>query len=399
METTTRNATLADLAQMLQTQHTRKLDVVVPADRINAVEGQLLISGIEPIVDLDGVTNVDGLYQPTAVCDGGISAKLGIPAGYLRTCREHNPLLWDANVNGWLGHERTAGRYLVRCFRAQDGDHGIARAFLSDVYKPIDHLDALLAALDGVRQSGANVQIEACDLTDRRMYVRVVCEEVKALAPVLLDGYRSPLNPDTIRAGGWSLNAARAAAGREGQGYEPGSEPVVFGGFEIRNSETGHGAFSITPRLVIRVCRNGLTFAVDALKAQHLGARLNDGIVRWSDDTLRRNLELITAQARDAVATFLDPRYVASKVAELEKAAATGVTDVDHTIKTVSQKLQFPEELRASILNHFLLGGQANAAGVLNAVTSVAWTVDDADLAATLEARAPEAMALAARIG
>jgi hypothetical protein len=66
------------------------------------------------------------------------------------------------------------------------------RAFLSDGYKIIDNLDVLLAVLDGVRQAGAPVQVDGCDLTERRMYVRVVCEQVRVLAPALLAGYRSP---------------------------------------------------------------------------------------------------------------------------------------------------------------------------------------------------------------
>ena len=53
------------------------------------------------------------------------------------------------------------------------------------------------------------------------MYVRVVCEQVQALAPALLAGYRSPFT---------------GAAGAD--------NPVVFSGFVITNSETGCGAFS-----------------------------------------------------------------------------------------------------------------------------------------------------------
>jgi hypothetical protein len=34
-----------------------------------------------------------------------------------------------------------------------------------------------MAALDGVRQAGYPVEIDGCDLTERRMYVRVVCEQ------------------------------------------------------------------------------------------------------------------------------------------------------------------------------------------------------------------------------
>jgi hypothetical protein len=72
-------------------------------------------------------------------------------------------------VNGWLaGDDRS---FFVRCLRG-DGGTGVAGAWLSDGYKPIDHLDTLMAVFDGIRAAGQDVSIDSCDLTERRMYVR-----------------------------------------------------------------------------------------------------------------------------------------------------------------------------------------------------------------------------------
>src|ERR1700729_2694050 len=181
-----RNAALPDLAALLRDQQARKADIVAPARAIRAAGGRLVISDSAPVLGPDGVTMTAGTYLPTEVCDQGIADKLGIPAAYLRRLRDERPDLYDANVNGWLaGDER---KFLIRCLRGDSGG-GAARAFLSDGYKIIDNLDVLLAALDGVRQSGFPVRIDGCDLTERRMYVRIVCEEVRVLAPVLLAGY------------------------------------------------------------------------------------------------------------------------------------------------------------------------------------------------------------------
>src|ERR1019366_4625479 len=232
------------------------------------------------------VTMTTGMYTPTGVCDQGIADKLGIPGAYLRRMREQRPDLYDANVNGWL--EGDGRKFLLRCLRPSGPtSSGIARAFLSDGYKFIDNLDVLLAALDGVRQSGVPVEVDGCDLTDRRMYGRVVCEQVRALAPVLLAGYRSPFT---------------GAAGAD--------NPVVFSGFMLTNSETGCGAFTLVPRLVVQVCRNGMTITRDAMRAVHLGERLDEGVVTWSGNTQDKTLALITAKTTDAVAAFLDPGYV-----------------------------------------------------------------------------------------
>jgi hypothetical protein len=184
---TARNATLQDAVALLRGQQARKIDVIAPAPAIRAEDGFLVLDETVPQIGLDGVTMTSGLYRPTDVCEQGIADKLGIPATYLRKMRESHPRLFDSNVNGWL--DRDDRSFLVRCLRDQDGGTGVARAWLSDSYKVIDNLDVLTAAMDGIRTTGYPVTIDTCDLTERRMYVRVRCEPVQVLAPALLAGY------------------------------------------------------------------------------------------------------------------------------------------------------------------------------------------------------------------
>jgi len=296
---TTRNATLADLADLLQRQHADKLDVVVPAAAIRSVAGELHITGIgEPVLSADGVTTGDGVFRPTAICDAGLAEKLNIPLAYLRRLRERHVHLFDANVNVWLG-EDPGRRFLVRTLRGQDGP-GIARALVSDSYRMVDNLDVLLAVLAGIRESGAVTQVTSADLTERRMYVRVQSADVAVHAPALLGNYISP------------FTGARGA-----------DNPLVFAGFIVTNSETGHGSFSITPRITVQVCNNGITISRDAMREVHLGARLAEGVVRWSAATQQAALDLVTRQAADAVATVLDRGYVKRTIAGIQEQAGT----------------------------------------------------------------------------
>jgi hypothetical protein len=367
------HATLGDVAALLRDQQARKVDVVAPAAVIRARGGRLVIDNSVPLLGADGVTVTAGSYAPTALCDQGIADKLGIPAAYLRRTREERPGLYDANVNGWLeGDER---KFMLRCLRPETGaGPGVARAFLSDGYKIIDCLDVLLAALAGIRSSGYPVRVDQCDLTERRMYLRVLCEEVRTLAPALLAGYRSPFT-----------------------GASGADNPVVFSGFVITNSETGCGAFTLTPRLVVQVCDNGMIITRDAQRAVHLGERHEEGVVTWSGNTLDKLLGLITAKTTDAVTAFLDPAYAEHAIREIEKAAGRPVTDAAETVRTVSQKLRFTEEQQASILDHFIRGGALTAAGVMHAVTSVAQAMADPDAAWEMESSALRALELAAR--
>lgn len=403
----TRNATLPDLAELLRNQQGRKLDVVAAASALRVRNGNLIIDGAgDPVLTPSGVTQTDAAFRPTAVADGHFAEKLGIPVAYLRRMRHNRIDLYDANVNGLLRgrsvrradgtadvvHPADGRRFLVRCFRG-DGGPGIARAVLSDQYKVIDNLDALMAALDGIRQAGTRVVIESADLTDSRMYVRVVAPQISALAPVLLDGYRNPFGDST-------LNQARSHGRTDDPdarfGRAPGGEPIVFAGFVLTNSETGDGAFTITPRLVVQVCRNGMTITKDAMRAVHLGSKLDEGRVRWSEDTQTKNLELITAKARDAVSTFLDTRYMADAIAGIERKAGRPVTQPAVAIQNAGKALSFSQDQIDGILDHFIRGGQPTAAGVVNAITSYAQTIGNADTAADMESRALKALDLIA---
>lgn len=367
-----RNLALDQLAAMLRDQSARALDVIAGPGAIRAEGGRLVLDGTEPVLGPDGVTMTAGSYTINDVANSQIADKLAIPLPYLRRMHSDAVDLFDANVNGWLA--RTDRRFLVRILREEHGG-GIARAVLSDRYSRIDHLDVLMAALEGIRDCGVPVTIEGADLSERRMSVRVHSPHVQAMAPQLLANYRSPFD------------------GRAGVDL-----PVVWGGFMITNSETGFGAFTIVPRLHVRVCRNGLVLNTAALRRTHLGSRHDgeDGVVTWSDTTTTKTLELVTSRTRDAVAAYLDTDYVTRMIRDLEAVAGKPVTDPDTTIKVIAKKLRFTEEHQRAVLAHFAAGGAMNAGGILHAVTSVAQTLSDADAAHDLEAAAIPAMHLAA---
>lgn len=375
-----RNADLSDLVRILEDGQHRKLDVIAPASALRMQEGNVRVEGVESQLTTSGVTQVDGIYRPTAVADEGISDKLRIPLAYLRRMRAENVPLLDDNVNSWL-REEPGRRFMLRAFRGDDTPgaapgEGVARALLSDSYKLIDNLDMLLAALDGLKQSGHPTRVTGCDLTDRRMYVRVESEAVATQARNLLRGYRSPFD------------------GRSGDEL-----PLVSAGFVISNSEVGSGAYTVTPRAVFRVCGNGLTMTKDVMRTVHLGGKQDEGVVSWSGQTQRKTLELITSKTSDAVRTFLSREYVEAKVRELEATAGKPLEEPTKTIEHVTKSLSIGTEAKDMILSHFIRGGQMTAGGVMQAVTSTAQTLTDADQAAALEALAVPALTAAAAHG
>lgn len=397
IETTLRNATLPHLVDMLKEQADVRYDVVVPAGRLHYSDGNLhVVNGAVRFDDDNDVLSAvecDAVLAPTDVFEEGVSHRLGIPRAYLRTLRaeqigvqvpgewdeEGGPLsmsLLDANVNGWFEHDPHR-KFLVRAFRTDDPDSvGVARALLSNRYAPLDNYDVLLAALGGAKEAGldtSSLEVEA-DVSERQMRVKVTAPEITALAPILLGNYRSPYS-----------------------GLSGSDLPVVSAGLVIGNSETGGGAFTITPRLVVQVCKNGMTRKVDGLREVHVGGRLEEGIVNWSTDTQRKNIDLITARTRDAVATFLNADYVARVVDEIEQQSGKPVDDVLATIERVSKVHAFTESEQASILDCFIKSGDTTAGGVMQAVTAAAQSLEDPDRAGDFEDMALDVLATAAK--
>jgi hypothetical protein len=379
-DTTMRNGDLATLAALLEEQRAVKYDAVVQSRALSYEDGLLHVEGDDVVLSPEGVTKQDVVLTPSEIFEEGVSDRLGIPRAYLRKLREsavrvpdeanllidvEEQLLLDANVNAWLRAD-PGRKFLVRGFH-REGEVGMARALLSDRYALIDNLDVLLAGLDGIRQSGVEATVYSADLSERKMRVRLTCPAIEALAPVLLNDYRSP----------WDGTAGRDL-------------PVVRAGLDLRNSETGGGAFSLAPWILVLVCRNGMTRNVtgEAQRRIHTGVRHDVGVVSWSEDTQRRYIDLVKAQTRDAVQMFCSPAYLALAVAEIEEKAGKRVEDAAGTIERVGTEFGFTEEERKEVLDFFIKGGTLTAGGVMQAATAFAQTVESPDRQAAIEDQA-----------
>ena len=382
--TDARNTDLPNLVDMLKVQSDIRYDVVVPASGIEFRNGNVFVKDGTARFAEEGLYTEDAELVPTGIFDEGVAKRFDIPLKYVRRMRtqvasdlaemaKDDGTLYDQNINYWLDADPNK-RHLIRGFLTDGaGEPGIARALLSDRYRTIDNYDVLMATLTGVRAAGVEVDIDGADLSDRRMSVRLTCPEVTAYADEILGGYRSPFSGET------------------------GSDnPTVFAGLVVKNSETGGGAFTIVPRLVVQVCNNGLQLTKDAMRAIHLGGKLDEGVIKWSDDTQRQELELVTSKTRDAVATFLDIGYMKAKITELQELAGVDVTKPADTIQRVGRKVGWSETEQDEILSHFIKGGQTTALGVAQAVTSVAQTTDSPDRQDELEISALAAAELIA---
>lgn len=360
---------LPQLLATLREQDARKQDMVVRAHQMRITpEGHLEVD--TPRIYSTGVG--PSLYRLTPTFDSGISGKLKIPAPYLSRMREFGQTrLLAENVNAWLAVEPNRP-FLIRTFRGDGNELGVARALLSDSYALLDNLPQLLAMLKGIADRGDEVTIDG-ELTDRRMIVKIVSRVESTTAPELLRNYRSPFG------------------GRTGA-----EDPAVFAGASFTNSEIGFGAATITPMFTVRICSNGMTITQAAKRTVHLGAKHDHGLVRYSADTLRRELAAATGRVRDAVSTFLDAEYMTRKLSEIEGRAQVEIIDPKATIEHVGRTVGYTADEQNLILAHFIRGGDTTAGGILHAVTSAAQILPDADAAYEMERNGLKALAEAA---
>lgn len=99
-----------------------------------------------------------------------LGLQLKIPAPYYERMRAENPGLLMANVNGWF-QQSPDTRRMVRTL------DGTARAILSDRYRRIDNYEVAQTVLPIISEM-QGARIESCELTDTRMYIKVVNERI-----------------------------------------------------------------------------------------------------------------------------------------------------------------------------------------------------------------------------
>lgn len=364
-----RNSDLATLATYLQSKNVEKLDLVVPSSALFMNDdGNLVVSDADPIgvSETGEIISSSIIVKPGDVCSEGISERLSIPIKYYKRMRDEKPALLARNVNDWLSD--TPDRpHLLRCYRTEDGIFG--RALLSDRFERIDDFDVLVGILDAVKEVAPDAEIVGCDLTERKMRVRIVAPSVNANIARHVQSYAP-----------------------RGLGTHGSNLPLLFAGLVVENSETGCGAYSIVPRAVVQVCKNGLTRSMDALRRIHLGAKLDVvGAIDWSDETRKAQLDLVSSQSRDAVKLFLSDEMLSRFVETMDEAAGIEISAPVKTVSALAKTYAFTEEQSESILSHFLGSGDGSALGLAQAMTHAAKDFDS-DLAALVEDEAISAV-------
>ena len=90
---------------------------------------------------------------------------------------------------------------------------------------------------------------------------------------------------------------------------------------------------------------------------------------------------------RDAVATYISPRYLEATLVELEAAKAVDVVNTPSAVAVVQERLGLTESERDSVFELFAAGGDRTVLGLGQAVTAAAQLAEDGDRQSDLEAQ------------
>ena len=271
-----------------------------------------------------------------------IGRYLYIPVKYYEKMREENPELLTVNVNSWFDRSDSQ-----RMLRVLDGK---ARAFLSNRYLRLDHLQIAEAVLPIIGEI-PDARFESCQITEDRMYIKVV-------------------NP------------------RLQQEVVPGD--IVQAGVIISNSEVGLGSVNIQPLVYRLVCKNGMVVNDAATKRNHVG-RINsadENFLLYSAETLAADDHAFMLKIQDTVRAAVDETNFSRVVGMMQEAttAKMNTANVPEVVRLASRDFGITDEEHPGVLQHLIEGKDLSLYGLSNAVTRYSQDVESYDRATALEA-------------
>lgn len=333
--------TLQELGTELIRQSTAKHDYLL--DTRNLEMDYVPDSNTHMLTMHNHMKNADTFVGINDVAHRQLGTHLGIPLRYYNKMREENPQLLAANVNSWFAHQPT-----TRMIRTLDGN---ARAVLSERYRRIDNFEVASAVLPVIADM-PDARIESCELTDERMYIKVVNPRITA---------------DVV----------------------PGD--VVQSGILITNSEVGEGCVNVQPLLYRLVCTNGMVVADRAAgsRTAHLGRGniAGEDYSLYSNETLLADNNALMLKIRDTVRASADIKRFQQSIDRMREAREAKITakSIPQMIELAASDYSLTKPESESILHHLLRDEDMSLYGLANAVTRAAQDVRSYDRSTELE--------------
>jgi len=329
------------LTTVVEQQKTKRDFVANTEEAIAMVDAEELPNQVAIVLRKEGESELER-FAISDNCHRQISARLQIPLKYyFRLLNDHRDLVMQ-QVNALF--EREPQTRLLRTIE-QDGQ-AVARAFLSNRYKMIDNDQVLEQVLPPLVKGDIPNQMLSSNISENRMYLKVLFTD-DSLAQEI----------GTLR---------------------DGSPDIVRPGAVIKNSETGMGSMETEGFFYRDYCLNGCVFGKTGIfktKRIHLGGELiaNGDFEVFSDETKRKQNELIIAEVNDALTALTNPENVTKMGDALRDTKDTIIVeDAFAGVDQLAKQVDIREDEKKSVISNFLQDGDFTKWGLLNAVTKIA---------------------------
>lgn len=330
--------TIMEMAAEVRRQSSERADYIVDTRRLEMENSGTGV--VMKMLDDDGVDMIEPL-DVKHIAHRQIGTYLKIPATYYDRMLGGNPELLAQNVNSWFRREPEQ-----RMLRTLDGT---ARAFLSNRYRRVDNFEILQAVLPIIGEI-EDARFESCQVTDSRMYIKVV----------------NPRLQTEVSVG-----------------------DIVQAGVLISNSEVGQGAVSIQPLILRLVCMNGMIVNDAGTRRNHVGRAnaADENFLLYSDRTLSAEDHAFMLKIQDTVRAAVDETRFNQIVGLMREAAGArmNTTDIPAVVKLASKDYKLSESEENGVLNRLIEDRNFTLYGLSNAVTRHSQDVDSYDRATELE--------------
>lgn len=334
--------TLTEMAQALESQQGLKKDYVADTRALEMTPtGQLAIA--------NGSSQT---FDITSHAHRQIGERIGIPTKYYERMRTAAPELLQANVNHWF--QTQPEQRMIRTLGSN------ARAFLSRRYRRLDNFDLAEAVLPMLLQMDG-AQVVSCELTETRMYLKVVTAKLQA----------------DVKVG----------------------DPVQAG-VCVSNSEIGLGSLRVEPLIYRLICTNGMVTPERSARNRftHLGraaADTPDAYELFSDETLEADNTAFFLKVQDLVLDAVDRTKFEQLVAQMRQTTERRIEgNPVKAVELLSDRFKLQQSESSGVLQHLIQGSDLSQWGLLNAVTRTAQDVESYDRATELEALGATVMSL-----
>jgi len=318
---------LNEMIRELDARHKNREDYIADPKAMSfAVDPETKETRLGLIVNVDGEERqiVSSLKD---LAHSQLLERLDIPASFDRKVLQLHPELHQVNVN-YLLQNHAKNPLMVRTL------NGASDAILSNAYKRMDNWPVAEKVIPVLHEAG--VKVESCEVTDHKMYIKVVSERL--------------------------------------QGDVKVGDPVQMG-IIVSNSEVGLGFLNVQTLLYRLICDNGMITGKDfgsGIRYAHRGSRQPLGIV-YSEDTMQAHGHAIGLQVRDTIKQILAPENFEKHLVALRETTERRVTgDPTKAVEMLGKTVGFTQDEGTSIMRHLIEGGDLSQYGLAQAVTRFA---------------------------